>query len=186
MCDINLVNVGADSCEPVAGLSTEVLIAPVKDFTVIGEPPATLEGYEDVAELATVSVAHTFPVGKGFTSINGVEETGNIKTTMIGDNEGHLFQNELAIEVRGSSAAIQGYLRLVKNLRFIALATEIGSGNVRQIGSKLMPARFSGIEAAIEAAMEGKNSVTITMMDKQKWPAPVYPAGFAITMQPAT
>jgi len=185
MCEINLVNVGADSCEPVAGLSSEVLIAPIKDFTVIGEPPPTLDAYVNVADLATVTTAHTFPVGKGFTSINGVEETGNIKTTMIGDNEGHLFQNEAVMEVRGSSAELLGYLRLVKNLRFIAMLTEIGTGNVRQMGSKLMPARFSGIEAAIEAAMEGKNSVTITMMDKQKWPAPVYPAGFAITMHPA-
>lgn len=184
MCDINLVNIGGADCEPVAGLFSDVLVAPVKDFTVVGQPPITLEGYTDPAELATVTAAHTFPEGKGFTVIEGVSETGGVTTTMIGEKGRKLFQNSLTIQVAGSSAKILGTLRLFKNLKGIFLFTEFGSGNIRQLGSKLMPAWFEGIEAAIEAAAEGNNSVTFTINDKQKWPAPVYPSTLTVTMKP--
>jgi len=181
MCDISLENVGGESCEPVGGLTVEVHIAPVKDFTLVQEPPA-LDGYETLESLVSVTTAHTFPAGKGFTTIEGVEETGTLKSTMIGNPGAQLFQNELVIEVAGSAAKLLGFLRVAKNLRFIALAEEGGSGNQRQLGSKRSPARFTGIEAAIEAAREGKNSVMLTIQDKQRWPAPIYTG--AITLKP--
>jgi hypothetical protein len=102
---------------------------------------------------------------------------------MIGNSGSQLFQNEFVIEIAGSSAELLGYLRLVKNLRFLLQVEEVGNSNIRQLGSKRFPARFTGIEQAIEAAMEGKNSVTLTVQDKQKWPAPVYKG--TVPMQPA-
>lgn len=181
MCEIKLENVGSESCEPVGGLTVEVHIAPVKDFTAVQEPPS-LEGYTSLESLVTVAAAHTFPDGKGFSVIEGVEETGTLKSTMIGNPGSQMFQNELVIEVAGSTAKLLGFLRVAKNLRFVALAEEGGSGNQRQLGSKRSPARFTGIEAAIEAAREGKNAVTLTIQDKQKWPAPIYTG--AIVLKP--
>ena len=58
---------------------------------------------------------------------------------------------------------------------------EFGTGNVRQLGSKRMPAWVEGIEHAIEAVIEGKNSVTITLKDKQKWPASIYKGALQLT-----
>jgi hypothetical protein len=84
--------------------------------------------------------------------------------------------------VAGSEAKLLGWLRVVKNLKFIAAVTEFGNGQVRQMGSSRFPARFTGIEAAIEALAEGKNSVTLTITDKQVCPAPVYTG--VITMKP--
>lgn len=183
MCDIKLENIGGESCEPVGGLVGELNIVPHKDLTTIKDPPATLTGYTDLKELATIVGPHIAAATKGFTKIIGVTETGTIKSTLIGNSGARLFQNELVIEVAGSSADLLGWLRLVKNLRFIMLAEEVGTGNLRQLGSDRFPAQFTGIEHAIEAAMEGKNSVTLTVQDKQKWPAPVYTG--AIPMKPA-
>jgi hypothetical protein len=44
-----------------------------------------------------------------------------------------------------------------------------------------MPAWVEGIEHAIEAVIEGKNSVTITLKDKQKWPASIYKGALQLT-----
>lgn len=184
MCDINLVNIGGADCEPVAGVTSEVLIAPLKDFTVVGQPPQNMETYDDPAELVTVTAAHTFGAGKGFTTIEGVEETGTVTTTMIGETGRHIFQNEFTIQVAGSKAQVLGFMRLVKNGKFIVLVTEFGSGNIRQIGSKAFPAKFTVLTSTIEATAEGNNSVTLTVQDKQKWPAPVYPGTLTVTMKP--
>lgn len=181
MCDISLENVGGESCEPVGGLVGKVLIAPQKDFTLLNDPPV-LEGYETLEELVTVAVAHTFPAEKGFSEIEGVTETGTLKSTLIGNTGGKLFQNELVMEVAGSSAKLLGFLRAVKNLKFVALVEEAGNGQLRQLGSKRFPAMFSGIEHAIEAAQEGKNAVTLTIQDKQRWPAPIYTG--VVTLKP--
>lgn len=185
MCKVDLIDVGGESCEPTAGMSAQVLIAPVADFTKVGTPPEDMETYDDVAELATVADAHTFPIGKGFNTIMGVEETGTIKSTMMGEFPRHMFTNEAEVTVSGSKAKLLGWLRLVKNGRFVFLLEEADSGALRQLGTKRRPARFTGIEAAIEAATEGNNSVKLTIQDKQKWPAPVYASGLAVTMKPA-
>ena len=181
MCEISLVDIDGTSCEPVGGLSETVLIAPRKDFTAVIDPPDDLELTDE--EVITIEGPHTFPISKGFTEIVGVQETGTITSTMIGEIARQLFQNEAVITVSGSKAALLGFLRKAKNLRFIALLEEVGSGQLRQLGSSRFPARFSGIVHAIEAAMEGNNSVTLTMLDKQKYPAPIYTG--AVTRKPA-
>lgn len=179
--DYILEDIGGESAEPVGGLTAEVLIAEKKHFSAIFDPPA-LEGYATYASLVTVAGPHTFTATNGFVKVEGVTETGTIKSTMIGSPGSQIFQNEQVIEVAGSEAELLGFLRVAKNMRFIALVTEVGTGNVRQLGSSRFPAKYSGIEHAIEAAMEGKNAVTLTIMDKQPWPAPIYTG--AITMKP--
>ncbi|WP_417365542.1 hypothetical protein [Flavobacterium beibuense] len=184
MCDIVLEDIGGESCEPVGGITAEVQIAPHGDFDTIVDPPATLEGYTDIEELVTIVGPHVPKEGKGFTKIQGVEETGTVKSTLIGNPGSGLFQNEVVITVAGSSPKLLGWLRLVKNLKFLAEVTEVGTGNMRQFGSKQFPAKFTGIEHAIEATMEGANQVTLTIQDKQKWPAAVYTG--TLPMMPAT
>lgn len=181
MCTITLEDIGGESCEPIAGLVSKIDIAPIADFLSIKELPA-LDAAGTTESKATIVGPHTFAAGKGFTIVAGVEETGSIKSTMIGEAGRHLFTNELVIEVAGSGPKLLGWLRTVKNLKFISMVTEVGSGQVRQLGSSRFPARFTGIEAAIEALSEGKNGVTLTITDKQVSPAPVYTGD--ITMKP--
>lgn len=183
MCKIKLQDIGGESCEPISGLfSEQIKIAPFADFAVIQEIP-DIESTNITPETAAViALTHTFKTGKGFTNIEGVTEGASLKCNMAGEIGRRIFTNELVVEVAGSNAAILGTLRLIKNLKFIMLAQEIGNGNWRQFGSKRQPARFSGIEQAIEAAMEGKNSVTLTIQDKQVCPAPVYTGDIDLTV----
>ena len=182
---LDLVDVGGESCEPVAGIVNDVKIAPHGDFTLINDPAELCGDGEalSVEELVTISADHTFNTGKGFTNIESIEETGTITTTMIGETGRKLFQNALTIEVAGSTAALLGFSRQVKNGKYVVLAEEFGSGAFRQIGSSRFPARFESIEAALEAVAEGKNSVTLTIQDKSKWPAAIYTG--AITEYPS-
>ncbi|RZJ92024.1 MAG: hypothetical protein EOO20_03260 [Chryseobacterium sp.] len=171
--NISLVDIGGESAEPVAGFATDVLICPIVDLTTIIDPPA-FDAAGDPDTKANIIGPHIAAATKGFTKIITVVETNTIKTTFIGGTGGQLFQNEAQITIAGSNAAILGFLRMVKNMTFIALLEEFGSGNLRQMGSKRMPARFTGLDAAIEAASEGRNNVVLTITDKQKWPAPIY------------
>ncbi len=175
MCKIDLTaEVGGEDCEASGGMfSEDVKIAPFNDFADIKEIPS-LDVDGDNASKATIVGDHTFKAGKGFSKIVGITETAGLTYTKIGEKGRSMFQNQLVVEVAGSKAALLGFLRLAKNLKFIAIATEVGTGQKRQLGSKRLPAWFEGIEGAIEAAVEGKNSVTLTIMDKQYCPAPVY------------
>lgn len=100
---------------------------------------------------------------------------------MVGEKGRRLFENELVVEVGGSDADLLGFLRWIKNQKLVFNVVEFGTGNVRQLGSKRMPAWVEGIEHAIEAVIEGKNSVTLTLKDKQKWPASIYKGALQLT-----
>ena len=174
---ITLEDIGAEVCEPVAGLS-QVYYALHSDYTSIEDPKdicgtVTAATFAELVEIAATP-GHIMKVGKKLNEIKFVTETGMIKSTMVGEKGRKLFENELVVEISGSDAELLGYLRWIKNQNLVFNVVEFGSGNVRQLGSKRMPAYVEGIEHAIEAVIEGKNSVTLTLKDKQKWPASIY------------
>lgn len=183
---IDLVDVGGESCEPVAGFVSEVYIAPHDDFTLINDPAALCGVNEgaDVQSLVTVATDHTFTVGKGFTKMKGIEEGTNLTFGLLGNTGNKMFNNILTVIVSGSNAELLGFCRQVKNGRYVVLAEEFGSGNFRQVGTKRFPARFEGIDGALEALAEGANQVTFTIQDKSLWPAAIYTG--AVTEYPAT
>ena len=80
----------------------------------------------------------------------------------------------MVCELAGSNAELLGFLRWIKNQDLVFFIEEFGTGQIRQLGSKRLPAWVEGIEQAIEAATDGKNSVTLTLKDRQKWPAAIY------------
>lgn len=182
MCDIILEDIGGASCEPVSGLDTVMYIAPKADFATMADPPA-FDAEGTLASKVTIATAHTFAEGKGFTKLKVVTETGTINTTMIGEKKRRLFQNELTAQIAGSEASVLGFMRMVKNGDFIVLVEEVGTGNIRQFGSNQFAAEFTALTQAIEGTVEGNNSLTFTVQDKQKWPAPVYTGD--ITEMPA-
>ena len=177
---IVLEDIGGESCEPVAGLVSILSWAERKDFTTIVDPKdICADDPEDAAatfaELVEIPApGHTMAAGKKLKKVNFTDETGAVTTTGIGEKGRRLFENSIVLEVEGSAAELLGFCRYIKNKKVVAFVQEFGNGNVRQFGSSRLGAWFEGIEAAIEATLEGKNAVTLTLKDKQKWPAPIY------------
>lgn len=177
---IVLEDVGGEACEPVAGMVSLLSWAQQKDFATIVDPKdICADDPEDAAatfaELVEIPApGHTMKATKKLHKVEFTDETGAVTTTMIGEKGRRLFENSIVIEIAGSSADILGFCRYVRNKKLMAFVPEFGSGNVRQFGSSRLGAWVEGIEAAIEAALEGKNAVTLTLKDKQKWPAPIY------------
>lgn len=179
-----LEDIGTEVCEPVAGLS-QVYYSLHGDYESIEDPKdicgtVTASSFEELVEIPATP-GHVMKTGKQIFELKFVTETGTIKSTMVGEKGRRLFENELVVEVAGSEAQLLGFLRWIKNQRLVFNVVEFGTGNVRQLGSKRLPAWVEGIEHAIEAVMEGKNSATITLKDKQKWPASIYKGDLQLT-----
>lgn len=175
---ITLEDVGQEICEPTAGLSTKVYYSLHGDYTTITDPKdicgtVTANTFEELVEIPA-SPGHTLTSGKFMHELDIIVETGTVTSTMVGEKGRRLFENQLVVEVGGSSAKLLGFLRWIKNQNLVFFCEEFGSGQLRQLGSSRLPAWVEGIEHAIEAVIEGKNSVTLTLKDKQKWPAAIY------------
>lgn len=178
MADIALEDIGGESCEPIAGLSTQIYYSLHGDYLKIEDPKdlcGTLKA-TNFAELVEIPATpgHIMKKDKQMFKVDIITETGNIKSTQIGEKGRRLFQNELVCEVSGSYPEILGFFRWIKNQKLVMFAEEFGSGQIRQFGSKRLPAWVEANESTIEGSIEGKNSGTITIMDKQKWPAAIY------------
>lgn len=182
---LTLENIGGASCEPVSGTAVDMYYGLHSEFSSIEDPKdlCGLTPASTLTELIEIPAApgHIMTTGKQLFKIKAVLETGAVKTTMIGEKGRRLFQNEATLEVSGSNAELLGFLRFVKNQSLLFFVEEFGSGQIRQLGSKRLAAWVEGLEHAIEAAVEGKNSVTITIMDKQKWPAAIYKGALQLT-----
>lgn len=184
---IVLEDIGADVCEPVAGVS-QTYYSLHGDYVKIEDPAdicgtVTADTFAELVEIPATP-GHDMVTGKQIHELKFITETGTIKSTMVGEKGRRLFENELVVEVGGSDATLLGFLRWIKNQKLVFHVVEFGTGNVRQLGSSRMPAWVEGIEHAIEAVLEGKNSVTLTLKDKQKWPAAIYKGALQLT--PAT
>lgn len=190
MADIPLDNITGEVCEPIGGIAAKLHYAFHSDFDVISDPKELCGESADAAatleELATISdtPGHTLKAGKKFNTLDIVLETGEVTTTQIGEKKRRLFQNQIMGQVAGSGAKLLGFMRLIKNKDLIVLVEEVGSGNIRQFGSKRLPAWIEAQEHKIEATLEGNNSLTITIMDKQKHPAPIYLGDIVTTVIP--
>lgn len=174
---ITLEDIGTEVCEPTSGLS-QVFYSLHADYTKIEDPKdicgtVTASNFAELVEIPALP-GHDFVTGKKIHELKFITETGTIKSTLVGEKGRRLFENELVVEVGGSEAQLLGFLRWVKNQKLVFNVVEFGTGNVRQLGSSRLPAWVEGIEHAIEAVIEGKNSATITLKDKQKWPASIY------------
>lgn len=175
---IELEDVGQEICEPTAGLSTKVYYSLHGDYDSIEDPKdicgtVVADTFEELVEIPATP-GHILSTDKYMHQLDIIVETGTITSTMVGEKGRRLFENQLVVEVGGSSAKLLGFLRWIKNQNLVFFCEEFGSGSLRQLGSSRLPAWVEGIEHAIEAVIEGKNSVTLTLKDKQKWPSAIY------------
>lgn len=176
---MNLEDLGGEIEEPISGLATKVWYAKRKDFETIvdtkkmeDENPANEAQSNE--ELMVITDNHVFKSTKCFKTIDLIQETGELKTKSIGPKSGKLFENSITIEIAGSSAAVLGFMRAIKNGDLIVLAEEVGTGNIRQLGWSKYGAEASDLEHEIGTALEGKNSAKITFKDKNFGPASIY------------
>lgn len=188
---IKVEKIGEPGCEVSGGFShTEVYVALLSTFASLTEPKelcgdgaaTTLE------ELVTITTAHTFNTGYGFTKMRAIQESVGLETTQIGDpNKSPMQENKLTVQLLGSKAELLGFKRQFKGQDIVVLAPEFGSGNLRQIGSAKFAGKISESSSKIEATVDGENTTTLVFMDKQKYDAPIYNVtGGGITLQPAS
>ncbi len=173
-----LEDVGGQVCEPAAGVS-KVYYALQSDFETINDTKKICDDggvneADSYTELSEIATAHVFKTGKCFKQITAITNTGAITSTQIGETERHLFTNELVAEIADSTAAVLGFMRFIKNNRFVILVEEFGSGRIRQLGWSRMGALVTAQVHSLEATTEGKNSAAITFQDTNFGPAPIY------------
>lgn len=186
---LDLEDLGGESAEPIAGLATRAWYARHSDFETIVDTkrmedldPANVAGsYEELME---INDDHVFKTGKCFNTIDFIQETGEVKCKTIGAKGGKLFENDVTIELAGSSSKLLGFLRAIKNDKLIVLVEEIGTGNVRQLGFSKYAAVADGLDHELAALVEGKNSAKVTFKDKNFGPASIYNGTISVTPAP--
>ena len=179
-------DIGADFCEPVAGFSPVIYWALQSDFeTIIDTKKICDEGGPNEAasfeELAVITADHVMKLGKKLNKITAEVETVALASPQIGEKGRRLFENSASYEINGSYGKLLGFARYIKNQKLVVFVEEFGSGNIRQLGSSRLPAWIEAQEAGIEGVIEGKNSIVITVKDKQLGPAPIYQGALQLT-----
>jgi len=175
---MQLENIGSEVCEPIGGTGVTLYWGLLGDFetlqevkSICGESEAAAANFTELAEITT---SHVLKAGKKLRKVVFTTETGSIVTTQIGEKGRRLFENSFVIEVPGSEANLLGFSRYIKNQKLIVFIEEAGSGRVRQLGNKRVPAWVDTQEGGLEAAIEGKNAITYTFKDKAMGHAPIY------------
>lgn len=175
---MQLENIGSEVCEPVGGTGVTLYWGLHSDFATIKEVKDICSesgaAAANFTELAEITESHVMKAGKKLHKVTFTTETGAIKTTQIGEKGRRLFENSFELEVPGSEANLLGFSRFIKNQKLIVFIEEFGSGRVRQLGSKRLPAWVEAQEGGIEATVEGKNAITYTFKDKAMGHAPIY------------
>ncbi|MBS9773815.1 MAG: hypothetical protein KGV59_01480 [Tenacibaculum sp.] len=171
---------GTGECEVSGGFShTEVYVALLDHFQTLTEPKTrcseSKNPAESLADLVTITTPHTFKDGFGFTKVKAIAETVKLESTQIGDvNKSPAIENKLTFQLLGSKAEILGFKRMFKGRDVIVLAVEYASGQIRQIGSSRFGGKFKEMSALIDGTVEGENTSTIVVSDKQNYDAPIY------------
>lgn len=188
--DIKVETLGGLTCEPTGGINhRKIKVALLDWFETDGvkAPKPLCDSVEaneatTFAEMATISEDHVFKTGYGFMTIEAIQETVDIESAPIGEKRRKLFENKSNIQVAGSNADLLGFSRWIKNKDVVVLLPETESGNYRQIGSEAYAAMIE-VTGKIEATVEGGNTQSYVVSDKQVFQAPIY-AG-TVTDMPA-
>ncbi len=188
MAKIKIENIGGTGdCEVSGAFSqTEIYVALLDDFEKVGGVKARCgdAAAKNLTELVTIQEQHVFKSDCGFTRIKAIAETVKLEGNQLGDvNKSPIFENKLTFQLLGSRPEILGFKRYFKGRELVVLATEYGSGQVRQIGSAEFGAKFKEMSSLIDAPVEGENTSTIVVQDKQLYEAAIY--NFDIELQPA-
>lgn len=187
--DIKVESIGGLTCEPTGGFDVRnIKYADIDWFESISAPKPICDATPanegtTFEELAEISADHTFKTGYGFMTLEAVQESTGLESTMIGEKKRRLFENKITTVIAGSNSTLNGFVRWAKNRSCIVLITEAESGRTRQLGSERFAAEILEMVGKVEATAEGDNSKAITFSDKQVYEAPIYTG--VITDMPA-
>ena len=165
--------------ENVGGINhTELWLIDRDLLDTISEPPKMDADVPptDFDALMTIDTAHVPATGAGFRKIMAIPKTGNIESTLAGEDDGKVYNNAFTFQVKTNQAKVLGLLRWAANRNMVVLVKEIG-GQIRQIGGKEIPARLMEATASLGGGgHEGKKHAAFTISDTQAYPAPIYSA----------
>ncbi len=182
---IKVENIGASAAEVSGAFShSEVYVGFLENFDALTEPKAK-DGTSAAAtleELVSITEDHTFLTGFGFTKVKAIAETVKLETAQIGNKPQPVQENKLTFQMLGTKPEILGFKRRIKGEDLIVVAVEFGSGQMRQIGSAKYPASVLESSSIIDGPVEGENTSTFVIQDKQMYDAPNYSG--EITLQP--
>lgn len=155
-------------------VETDIYAALVDDFTTIEYVPDYSAG-TDQTSLGTISVAHTFPTGKGFHKLKLRVDTGMVDGAQLGEKGVLTVQNNLTGIIPSTGAAMVGWVRKHVNRPMIFLVRE-RSGQLKQLGSKNSPAYMTEITPTSGTKPGEAKGTTLKFSDTQMHPAPIYGA----------
>lgn len=119
----------------MGGTTQRLWYARKADFLVIQEPSASLT----LADIVTISTAHTFKPGKCFKEMYSTRDKGEVMGEPQGDTDGKSLKIAAKSFLPGSEPSHHGFAKLAKNDQFIVIE-EMADGQLMQIGTKRFPA----------------------------------------------
>ncbi|MCO6501345.1 MAG: hypothetical protein J5I47_13350 [Vicingus serpentipes] len=171
-----LAGLGWDGQDNVGGIRhTEIYFAATDWFADNGiKKPSTHLGATSLEDLATISTSHVLLTGYGFMKITATPKTGNVESTLAGEDDGKVSNNKFTFMKPGSKAEVLGFQRKFQNRDGIWLVKEV-DGQIRQIGSEEIPARMASVTNTLGGGgYDGKKGSTFEIEDFNAAPAPVY------------
>ncbi len=161
--------------EIAAGVSeTGVYGASIYDFAPGGiKKPADLETATSLEAAGTIADSHIFKEGRGFHKIYINPDTGMVDSAHAGEKGNLSLTNSLTGSLQGTGAKIVGYTRKYKNTPMIYIVKE-KNGDVKQIGSELVPAYMSEIAGTSGQKPGDVKATTVKISDTQPYMAPHY------------
>ena len=149
-----------------------VYVAALSDFETIAAVPKLSEG-TDLASLATIAEAHTFPEGSGFHKLYIKPDSGLVDGAQAGEKGNLSIANSFGGVIPSTGAKAAGWVRKYLNRPVIVLVTE-RTGLVKQLGSRLSPAYMSEVAPTSGQKPGDATGITIKITDSAGSPAPVY------------
>lgn len=165
-CFDNIENESLEACinvELQAGVS-EVGVRyafynQISDFPMPLNPGDVGYNYETGVTVADDIV---FDAGKGFAKIMVQADSGEVKTSLVGNKGNKKHKQSFAFYVPGNSKKLLGFLRTCKNIPMAFLVDE-RDGQRRCIGDKFNPAFLSEVEGTTGKGGEDDKGVQFTI-----------------------
>lgn len=131
----------AGQTDNMGGTTQRIYFAPISYFDTIQTPIAVPTTFGEKSKIVT---AHTFLVGKGFSTVYCTANKGKVDAKSQGETDGKSLKMEGEFFFPGSLAEAHGLASAIKNDNMIIL-TEMPDSDVNgyiQTGSEMFPAKI--------------------------------------------
>jgi hypothetical protein len=157
------------------------LYAPISWFNVIGQPLDLSDvGATTESDYVNISTTHTFTTGKGFIRLYATTQTGWMKASMVGEEDGRMGKVEGEGFLPGVASPELGFLRKSKNDKFVILGATL-DGKFLQAGSSLLGANLFAEETTTSTSGTGRRGTKYKIECYASW---IYNYTGTITLHP--